>query len=214
MYILIKVINLLMAVLMKFPFYKQFDAMDCGPACLRMIAKHFGKNFSLQTLREHSFITREGVSLLGISDAAESIGMRTKGVRVSFSGLVEEVPLPCVAHWKQNHFVVVYKIKKNGKVFVADPAHGLINYSKKEFLQNWLSTKNQDENEGIVLIIEPIPDFHAFADEPLNKSSFSFLFSYLRPYKRFTFFHYTKNIQLFLTKFYLLCIIKMLNEIK
>ncbi len=131
------------------------------------------------------FITREGVSLLGISDAAESIGMRTKGVRVSFSGLIEEVPLPCVAHWKQNHFVVVYKIKKNGKVFVADPAHGLINYSKKEFLQNWLSTKNQDENEGIVLIIEPTPDFYAFADEPINKSSFSFLFSYLRPYKKF-----------------------------
>ena len=90
----------------KFPHYLQPDSMDCGPTCLRMIAKHYGKNFSLQTLRARSFITREGVSMLGISDAAEFIGFRTTGVRISFAQLLEDVPLPCILHWNQNHFVV------------------------------------------------------------------------------------------------------------
>ena len=169
---------------MKFPFYKQFDAMDCGPTCLRMIAKHYGKNYSLQTLRERSYITREGVSLLGISDAAESIGLRTKGVELSFTELLEQVPLPCIAHWRQEHFVVVYKITK-AKVYVADPAHGLISYSKKEFLKNWISSLEQGEEVGIVLIVETTPDFYKLADESINKSSFAFLLSYLRPYKKF-----------------------------
>lgn len=98
----------------RFPFYKQLDAMDCGPSCLRMIAKHYGKTYSLQTLRDRCFITRLGVSLLGISDAAESLGMRSTGVIADFESLESEVPLPCIAHWKQQHFVVVYKIKKAG----------------------------------------------------------------------------------------------------
>ena len=103
-----------------FPFYKQLDAMDCGPACLRMITKFYGKNFTLQTLRERSYITKRGVSLLGISDAAESIGMRSMGVKISFERL-KKAPLPCIVHWKQEHFIVVYKITKS-KVFVANPA--------------------------------------------------------------------------------------------
>ena len=93
-----------------FPYYHQIDAMDCGPTCLRMVAKHYGKHYSLETLRQKSFIGREGVSLLGISTAAESIGFRTIGVHISFEQLVE-APLPCIVHWKQNHFVVVYKIQ-------------------------------------------------------------------------------------------------------
>ncbi|MDE5760999.1 MAG: peptidase domain-containing ABC transporter, partial [Bacteroides sp.] len=96
----------------RFPHYLQLDAMDCGPTCLRMIAGYYGKNYSLQTLRARSFITREGVSMLGISDAAESIGFRTMGVRVSFDQLVQDVPLPCILHWNQNHFVVCYGIEK------------------------------------------------------------------------------------------------------
>ena len=95
-----------------FPYYRQLDAMDCGPTCLRMIAKFYGKSYSLQTLRARSFISRNGVSMLGISDAAESIGFRTSGVRVSFEQLAEDVPLPCILHWNQSHFVVCYDVKK------------------------------------------------------------------------------------------------------
>ncbi|WP_349967946.1 cysteine peptidase family C39 domain-containing protein, partial [Phocaeicola massiliensis] len=95
-----------------FPHYLQLDAMDCGPTCLRMIARYYGKNYSLQTLRERSFITREGVSMPGISDAAESIGFRTSGVRITLKQLEEDVPLPCILHWNQNHFVVCYDIRK------------------------------------------------------------------------------------------------------
>lgn len=100
----------------RFPHYIQLDAMDCGPSCLRMIAKYYGKTYSLQTLRARSFITREGVSMLGISDAAEFIGFRTSGVRITFKQLVEDVPLPCILHWNQNHFVVCYDIVKRKTV--------------------------------------------------------------------------------------------------
>lgn len=168
----------------KFPFYKQLDAMDCGPSCLRMIAKHYGKTFTLQTLREKSFISREGVSLLGISDAAEYIGMRSIGVKISYNQLESEATLPCIVHWKQEHFVVVYKIKKD-KIYVSDPAKGLIKYDKKEFIEAWISTKSEGEEMGICLLLEPTPDFYSQDGETLKKSSFKFLFSYFRPFKKF-----------------------------
>ncbi|MCK4677261.1 MAG: peptidase domain-containing ABC transporter [Bacteroidales bacterium] len=167
-----------------FPFYMQMDAMDCGPTCLRMIAKFYGKAYSLQTLRERSYITREGVSLLGTSDAAESIGFRTMGVRLTFEKLAGEAPLPLIAHWKQKHFIVVYKIKK-GKVYCADPAHGLIKYTKDEFLKGWISTRKDEEEQGVCLLLEPSPDFYSTEDEKINKKSFKFLFSYLKPHKKF-----------------------------
>lgn len=173
---------------MKISFTKQLDAMDCGPACLRMVAKYHGKTYSLENLRERSHITREGVSLLGISDAAESIGLRTMGVKIPFKKLTTEVPLPCIAHWKQRHFVVVYEIKgKNGNeiVKVADPAHGLITYTKQEFLKGWLSTQDHEENQGICLLLETTPDFYKHNDETINKKSFRFLFSYLKPHHKF-----------------------------
>ena len=168
----------------RFPFVKQLDAMDCGPTSLCMIAKYYGKTYSQQTLRERSFITREGVSMLGTSDAAESIGMRTMGVRLNFEKLAEEAVLPCIAHWKQNHFIVVYKIK-NDTVYVADPAHGLVKYTREEFMAGWASTRKDGEDQGLCLLMEPTPDFYKADDENINKSSFKFLFSYLRPYKRF-----------------------------
>jgi len=167
-----------------FPFIRQLDAMDCGPTSLAMIARYYGKVYSQQTLRERSFITREGVSMLGTSDAAESIGMRTMGVRITFDQLTNEVLLPCIAHWKQNHFIVVYKIK-NKFIYVADPAHGLVKYTKEEFMAGWGSTRQEGENQGLCLLLEPTPDFYKMEDENLNKSSFKFLFSYLRPYKKF-----------------------------
>jgi len=168
----------------KFPFYKQLDAMDCGPSCLRMIAKYHGRSYSVQTLRERSHISREGVSLLGTSDAAEFIGFRSMGVRIGLDKLAKESPLPCIAHWKQNHFVVIYKITKT-QVHVADPAHGLIKYSRDEFLAQWASTKTDDEPQGICLLLEPTPDFYNQEGETRDKKSFRYLFSYLKPYRKF-----------------------------
>ncbi len=167
----------------KFPFYQQFDAMDCGPTCLRMVAKYYGKHFSTESLREKSYITREGVSLLGISDAAESIGMRSMGVKITFEQLKKEAPLPCIVHWGQHHFVVVYKIQK-GKVFVADPAFGHVEYSEKEFCEKWLSTVSKGEEKGICLLLQPSPDFYQSEDEKVSRTGFRFVLNYLKPYRK------------------------------
>jgi ATP-binding cassette subfamily B protein len=117
----------------KFPHYTQLDAMDCGATCLRMIAKYYGRGFTNQTLRERSFITRSGVSLLGISEAAESIGFRSLGVQIPYEQLFE-VPLPCILHWNQKHFVVLYKIKKHFSVLQIQ--------EKKSFIFPTLPAKN------------------------------------------------------------------------
>ncbi len=167
-----------------FPFYNQPDAMDCGPTCLQMIAKYHGRYYSLQTLRERCHITRAGVSLLGISDAAESIGLRSMGVKVSYNKLCEEQPLPFIAHWNQEHFVVVYKIDKE-RVWVADPGHGKVSYSKDEFEKCWASTVVGDNTQGLCLLLEPTPLFYSKFDEVNEKSGFGFLFKYLKPHKKF-----------------------------
>lgn len=171
-----------------FPHYLQHDAMDCGPTCLRMIAKYYGKTYSLQTLREHSFITREGVSMLGISDAAEFIGFRTSGVRISFQQLVEDMPLPCILHWNQNHFVVCYGIKKkkDGYRFsIADPARQLVTYHEEEFKKCWLATKVEGEEKGTALALEPGPEFYEREDEQdSGRRNLRFFLKYLSPYKK------------------------------
>ena len=176
----------------RFPFYQQYDAKDCGPACLRMITKFYGKNYSLQTMRERSYLTREGVSMMGISDAAEATGFKTLGVKIDFDQLVHEIPLPCIAHWKQDHFIVVHKItqhrvngRKEPMIHVADPAHGLISYTRKEFTDSWASVLTDKAEKGLCLLLEPGPDFYATEDEPVNKSGFGYLLSYLKPYKKF-----------------------------
>jgi len=174
--------------MIKFPIDLQLDAMDCGPSCLRMIAKHYGKNYSLHGLREKCFINRDGVSLLGISEAAELIGFRTIGVRIGWDQLVQEAVLPCIIHWHQNHFVVVYKISGKADktiIWVADPAHGLVKYTKKEFLVAWLSDKREGDEKGIALLLEPGPDFDTIEDEKPDKTKFRFLLKYLRPHKGF-----------------------------
>lgn len=171
-----------------FPHYLQPDAMDCGPTSLRMIAKYYGKNFTLQTLRSYSFITRGGVSMLGISDAAEAIGFRTSGVRISFSQLVEDVPLPCILHWNQNHFVVCYNIKKSTrgyKIYIADPASQLITYSEQEFKKCWLATKENSEDKGTALVLEPGPEFYNQEDEKQEgMRGLLFFVKYLTPYRK------------------------------
>ena len=169
---------------MSFPFVKQPDSMDCGPACLKMVAGFYGKNFSLESIRKKCFITREGVSFLGLSEAADALGFRTIGIRVPFEKLAENVPLPCIVHWRQSHFVVVYKIKGN-KVWIADPAVGLISISRDEFVRNWGSTITEGKPSGLVLILEPRPSLTDQEDEKENKTGFRFLFQYFRNYKRY-----------------------------
>jgi len=153
-----------------------------------MIAKHYGKHYSLETLRQHSFITREGVSMLGISDAAEYIGFRTSGVMISFEQLVEEAPLPCIVHWNQNHFVTVYDVKRNKKGYrirVADPALGSVTYHEAEFKKCWLSTKKENEDKGAALLLQPGPEFYDREDEKENRNrSLRYFLRYLTPYKR------------------------------
>lgn len=156
--------------------------MDCGPTCLRMIAKHYGKNFNLQKLRDIAGINREGVSLLGISEAAEKIGFRTTGVKLTLKQLAE-IDLPVILHWNQNHFVVLYKVKIN-QYHVADPAKGLIIYTKTEFLKYWLSTHNNSHSEGIVLTLSPTPDFYSQEDDKTDGLDFSYLLKYLYRYKQ------------------------------
>ena len=166
----------------RFPFFQQYDAMDCGPSCLRMIAAFYGKTYSLQKLRELAHITREGVSLLGLSEAAEAIGFRTIGARITIEQLLE-APKPCVVHWDQDHFVVVYKFRK-GKVYVSDPAFGLVEYSEIEFKKHWLATVRQGEQKGICLLFDPTPKFFELEGEQSNRGNFRFLLKYLKPHRK------------------------------
>lgn len=172
-----------------FPFYHQLDARDCGPSCLRMIARFYGRTYSLQTLRDRSFITRNGVSMLGISDAAESIGFRSMGVRISFDQLKNEIPLPCILHWKQNHFIVCYDIhrKRDSYTFcIADPAAGIVTYNEEEMIKGWISTVYDGVERGTALLLEPSPEFFQQDDELHEKkgNSLFFFFRYLYPYKK------------------------------
>lgn len=167
-----------------FPFYHQLESADCGPSCLRMIAKYYGRSYSIRYLREQAFITREGVSMLGISDAAERIGFRTMGVKVTLEQLRAEVPLPCVLHWNQNHFVVLYKVR-NGKYYIADPATQKLVYEESELARCWCSTVVEGKDTGAALLFEPGPDFYDREEEDARTGKgLSFFFRYLTPYRR------------------------------
>lgn len=232
-----------------FPHYTQLDQMDCGPTCLRMIAKYYGRLFSSQFLRDKTQIGKDGVSLLGMSEAAEIIGFRTMGVKISFEKLVNEAPMPCIVHWGQNHFVVVYNIKNSGNrwmnyikggrksleennsgktglysnisnfnvsedeiiiqtnkldsspnifydihsnvydkiIYVADPSKGLISYTTSEFCQHWFSSKTDNNEEGIVLLLEPTPTFFEHEEDQNTDYSFERIFKYLWQYKNLLF---------------------------
>lgn len=171
-----------------FPHYAQHDASDCGPTCLRMIAKYYGKEYSAEMLRRHCYISREGVSMLGISDAAEFVGFRTLGVLVTFEQLAEEALLPCILHWNQNHFVVCYRITKGRKgkynIYISDPASQCLCYTKDEFLRCWASNWQGREYRGTALLLEPGVDFGKIADEvSVEKRGLSSFLSYFLPYK-------------------------------
>lgn len=172
----------------RFPVYAQLDRMDCGPTCVRMIAKYYGRTYSLQTLREKCFISRSGVSLLGISDAAESIGFRTSGVQITFEQL-GEIVLPAILYWNQNHFVVCYKIKRyrgKYKVYIADPAGGhLIIYNEQELKKCWINAVENGEEYGVALQLQPNPEFYKNEDEQEGSSrNLSYFFKYLKPHKK------------------------------
>ena len=172
-----------------FPFIKQPDAMDCGPASLAMIAQHYGRHYTLDHLRERCSLARDGVSLLGISKAAEEIGFRTVGGRLTFDQLAEKALLPCIVHWNQEHFVVVYAIRKQRKgytVFVADPGKGLLTYSREEFCAHWISTRTNGEEKGIALLMEPTQLFYEQeGDQRPSENRIRFLWKYLLRYRRF-----------------------------
>ena len=165
--------------------------MDCGPACLAMIAKYFGSNPDIEQIRHNCALGRDGVSLLGISKAAEDIGLKTVSGYLPFHILASEAPLPCIVYWNQNHFVVVYKIKKHRKekytICVADPGKGFVNYNRDEFCSHWTSTKTKGEEKGIVLLLEATEQFYVRREkkEEQKTNRIKFLWRYLKKYRRF-----------------------------
>lgn len=172
-----------------FPHYQQLDEMDCGSTSLRMIAKYYGMEYSAEMLRQHCHITRNGVSMLGISEAAEYLGFRTLGVRITMEQLTHDASLPCILHWNQNHFVVCYKIKKGRsgryRFYISDPASQKLCFTEEEFMRCWLSTKVQGQDCGMALLIVPGVKFGKRKEEcESDKQSLGFFFKYLKPYHR------------------------------
>lgn len=168
--------------LKKFPWEYQMDAKDCGPACLKIISKYYGKYYSLQYLRDLCGITREGVTFLDISYAAEKIGLRTVSVKATIEKLTNRVPLPCIIHWDQNHFIVVYQTKKD-KIYVSDPAKGLLSYTTDEFEEKWYK---KEDKFGMLMVLEPMANFKQIeANERIERfKSFENLLNYFTPYKK------------------------------
>ena len=174
----------------KFPNYIQADAKDCGPTCLKIVGKHFGKTINIQQLRDFSETTREGSNLLFLSDAAEKIGFRTLGVKLNLERL-NEAPLPCILHWNKEHYVVLYDIKK-GKYLISDPGFGLLEYNQTDFIKFWIGN-NADNftQEGVALLLEPTPSFYDLDTDVTDKDGkkkalgFGLLSRYVLKYKSF-----------------------------
>ena len=174
----------------KFPFVKQHDAMQCGVACLEMVCRNYGRQFPISMLSQICHVTSEGVSMLGISEAANEIGFHSVCVRTTVDNL-SLAPLPCILHWNQNHFVVLYKVRKGKRFYIADPGKGLIKYSLDDFKNHWVSTRSGGEDKGIAMLLEPTPLFYTLKADEIeegendNPRSFRFLFGYVRKYKRY-----------------------------
>ena len=171
-----------------FPFTPQHDSMQCGVACLQMICKSFGREYTMDSLSKLCFATTEGVSMLGINEGANILGLHTISTKTTIS-MLGEASLPCILHWNQNHFVVLYKVKKGRKFYVADPGKGLVTYGLEEFKQHWISTKSNDEDKGIAMFLETTPAFYTYnmeGEENIKeKRSFRFLFGYVRKYRKY-----------------------------
>lgn len=166
--------------MLRFPFEYQMDIMDCGPACLKIISKFYGKYYSLQYLRDMCGISREGASFQDICYGAEKIGLRTLAVSVSIDDLYKKVQFPCIAHWDNNHFIVIYKVTSR-KVYVSDPGKGLVSYSLQDFVNHWY----KDEAEsGDIILIEPTADFKNEHDTQRRRRAAEKILQYFLPYKR------------------------------
>ncbi len=174
-----------MSILKKFKFTPQYDQMDCGPACLSMVARHYGKKYSLNFLRDHSFITKEGVSLSGISYAAETIGLSSFSVQLPLNQLAEKFVSPTILYWNKNHFVVLYKVSRNyfNKKYtfhVADPGHGIIKLDEEDFRKSWVA----ENNNGIALFLNTTDEFYTLGENKKQELNFAYLFRFLKPHKK------------------------------
>ena len=171
---------------MRYPIVHQSDSMLCGIACLQMICKSFGKEHSTTYLEKLCFATNEGVSLLGIGHAANKIGLSSRSIKTTIEGLVRNHG-SYILHWNQNHFVVLYKVKKGKIFYIADPGKGLVTYNLEEFKKHWISTQSDGEEKGIAMFLEPTPAFYEkqTADKPTEERSFKFLFGYIKQYRKY-----------------------------
>ena len=176
----------------KIKLYRQKDSMDCGPSCLSMVSSYYGKNIDINRARQECDLSKGGVSMLGISKAAESLGFHTVGGLFPFSTLVKDVPLPAIVHWKQEHFVIVYKAKEKGGdycVYVADPDKGFKKYSRQEFIDCWASTCYNNEEAGIALLLEPTAVFYEMKDKQYDtkapRNKFRYLMGYVNRYRTY-----------------------------
>lgn len=170
----------------RFPFYPQLEAMDCGSTCLRMVAKFYGRFYSLEYLREISNTGKDGVSLLDLSEAAEIIGLKTLAVEADIVQLQDVIPKPCIINWGNNHFVVVYH-QDSAKVWIADPAQGKYKLNNDKFIQKWIGEEAEIENSGIVLICQSTPDFYTFNGKEPLKGSWQYVSNYFKQYKALIF---------------------------
>lgn len=170
----------------KFPFIPQYDTMDCGPACLCMISKFYGKQISLQYLRSKCYLSREGVSLLGLSEGGKSVGLECVSFRSDLKTLMEERKTPCILFWKKSHFVVLYNIRNcfgKNYYYIADPARGKLKIDEKGFLECW----NSEKNTGVVTFVEPTKDFINLTDDSQTQeaSLSQFVSSYIKPFRKY-----------------------------
>lgn len=181
----------------KFPNYKQLDGKDCGPTCLQIIAKYYDKFISLQDIRELSSISKEGLSLYELGLTADKLGLKSLPVKATLKNLQEEITLPCIAHWGQKHYIVVYKTTKK-HIYVSDPLLGLIKYTCDEFNRRWLKENKEEVQKGVLLLLEPTDRFNNIkpSANPSKIYAFNYFISHLKPYRK-------QTIQLLLTMFIL-----------
>jgi ATP-binding cassette subfamily B protein len=179
-------------MLKTFPLYRQLDAMDCGPTCLRMVAKYYGRSISLDYLRNKSEYGKQGVSMLGLADAAESIGLKTVGAKLSFEQLINDAPLPAIIHWQQYHFVVLIPGSTKANLLIADPAKGLIKLNKEDFIKGWIATNEQQTDKGTTLLLEHTVafndmDFAEAGNTAKGKIDKQYLFNYIKEHRQYFF---------------------------
>lgn len=170
----------------KFPHIKQQDTMGCGITCLRIIAKYFGKEYSTETIQRLCFATKEGVSLLSISEASKALGLSSVCGKLKLDKLVSQRQFPCILYWNQNHFVVLYDVKRNERFFISDPGKGLMKYSLNEFKKHWICTRSNNEEKGIAMFLQPLPEFGKIEEKKSKeKKSFGVIFDYLKQFDKY-----------------------------